>query len=57
MMLSGGDPNVGEAGYVALERFKGTVDGRCGCFELQQFRADVRWRRGLSYAVVPGSGC
>jgi len=56
VMLSGGDPNVGEAGYVALERFEGTVDGRCGCFELQQFGLMSGGEGSLSYAVVPGSG-
>lgn len=56
VMLSAGDPNAGEAGYVALERFEGTVEGRSGSFALQQLGLMSAGEASLTYAVVPGSG-
>ncbi|HPF82445.1 DUF3224 domain-containing protein [Nostocoides australiense] len=56
VMMSGGDPAVGEAGYVAMERFEGTVDGRAGSVAFQQIGAMSGGEASMSYAVVPGSG-
>jgi len=55
-MASGGDPQSGSAGYVALELVEGTVDGRSGSFLLQQFGTMDAGGQRLEYAVVPGSG-
>lgn len=56
VMLSAGNPAVGTAGYVALERFDGTVDGRQGTLALQQLGSMVEGSSELRYQVVPGSG-
>lgn len=56
LMLSGGDPQRGEAGYVALEVFDGTVDGHRGTMALQQFGTMHGGDSMLRYEVVPGSG-
>jgi len=37
LMLSAGDPARGKAGYVARERFEGTIDGLHGTVVLQQY--------------------
>ena len=55
-MLSAGDPAAGEAGYVALETFEGTLAGRLGSFALQQLGVMHAGGQDLHYAVVPGSG-
>lgn len=55
-MASGGDPQSGSAGYVALEVVEGSVDGRAGSFLLQQFGMMESGGQRLEYAVVPGSG-
>ena len=55
-MLSGGDPKTGTAGYVALERFEGVLDGRAGGFMLQQYGTMSGAISELRYEVVPGSG-
>ena len=55
-MLSGGDPSTGVAGYVAIEVFTGTVDGREGTFALQQFGTMDGGEPELVYLVTPGSG-
>ena len=55
-MLSGGDPRAGIAGYVALERFEGSLDGRVGGFRMQQFGTMNAGATVLRYEVVPGSG-
>jgi hypothetical protein len=56
VMLTGGDPPTGTAGYVAIE----TVDGRLheydGSFALQQFGTIAHGEIFLRYAIVPGSG-
>jgi Protein of unknown function (DUF3224) len=56
VMLTGGDPPAGTAGYVAIE----TVDGRLhesdGSFALQQFGTMAQGETSLQYAIVPGSG-
>lgn len=55
-MLSGGDPSSGVAGYVAIEVFTGTVDGRPGTFALQQLGTMNAAGAALTYVVTPGSG-
>jgi hypothetical protein len=56
VMLSAGDPAAGTAGYVALETFEGTVDGRQGTLVFQQFGSITKGSSQLRYEVVPGSG-
>lgn len=55
-MLSGGDPKKGEAGYVAIERVTGTLQGRQGSFALQHSATMDRSGMTLRVTVVPGSG-
>lgn len=56
IMLSGGDPAAGNAGYVASEVVRGTVHGREGTFLLQQFGQLADGGETLHYEVVRGSG-
>lgn len=56
VMLTGGNPEAGAAGYVAIERFDGSVEGRAGTFALQQIGAMIDGAQDLRYNVVPGSG-
>lgn len=56
VMLSGGDPATGTAGYVALEVFEGVIAGRSGTVAFQQLGTMDHGNRGLRYIVVPGSG-
>lgn len=56
VMLSAGDPATGAAGYVALERFEGSLDGRTGGFALQQSGTMSNAGAEMSYLIVPGSG-
>lgn len=56
LMLSGGDPTAGAAGYVAVEVVEATVDGREGTFLLQQLGTMGADGQRLDYVVVPGSG-
>lgn len=46
----------GSAGYVALERVSGTLDGRSGTFALQHSGTMTRGEGQLSITVVPDSG-
>jgi len=46
----------GSAGYVAMERVEGTLDGRSGGFTLQHSGTMTRGARALSVTVVPDSG-
>jgi hypothetical protein len=55
LMLSAGDPARGKAGYVALERFDGTIDGLRGTVALQQY-GSMNDGVTLYYEFVPGSG-
>ena len=55
-MLSSGDPASGSAGYVALERVRGTLDGRSGSFVLQHSSTLARGTPQQSITVVPDSG-
>jgi len=56
LMFGVGDPKDGEAGYVALERFTGTVQGRRGSFVFQH----SSWMSGgameMDIKIAPGSG-
>ncbi|MHB1738257.1 MAG: DUF3224 domain-containing protein [Actinomycetes bacterium] len=56
LMLSAGDPSSGDAGYVALETFDGTIDGQHGTVALQQFGTMRDGDTVLRYELVPGSG-
>jgi hypothetical protein len=46
----------GSAGYVALERVNGTLDGRSGTFALQHSGTMTRGEPELTLTVVPDSG-
>lgn len=56
VMLAGGDPATGNAGYVAIETINGTLLGREGGFLLQQFGDLAEGAETLHYQVVNGSG-
>ena len=56
MMLSAGTPVKGSAGYVALERVTGRLQGRTGGFVLQHSGTMTRGVPALVIAVVPDSG-
>jgi hypothetical protein len=56
LMLSGGDPQIGTAGYVAIETVSGRLGNRDGGFALQQFGTMSDGSQTLHYEVVPGSG-
>jgi membrane-bound lytic murein transglycosylase B len=55
-MLSFGSPASGSAGYVAMERVRGTLDGRAGSFVLQHSATMARGAPTQSVTVVPDSG-
>lgn len=55
-MLSGGDPKSGSAGYVAIERVTGTLNGRKGSFLLQHSATMHQGSMELSVKVIPGTG-
>jgi len=55
-MLTAGSPKEGSAGYVAIERFEGKLDGREGAFALMHRGAMSPAGQTLEVTVVPGSG-
>jgi hypothetical protein len=55
-MLSAGTPVKGSAGYVAMERVTGTLDGKRGSFVLQHSGTMNRGAPQLTVSVVPDSG-
>ena len=55
-MLSAGSPQSGSAGYVAIERVAGTLNGRRGSFALQHNATMHHGAFALNITVVPGSG-
>ncbi|MDR3703575.1 MAG: DUF3224 domain-containing protein [Candidatus Sulfopaludibacter sp.] len=55
-MLSAGTPVKGSAGYVAMERVTGALNGRKGSFILQHSATMTRGTPQLSITVVPDSG-
>ena len=55
-MLSAGTVARGSAGYVAIERVSGALQGRGGTFVLQHSATMTRGVPQLSITVVPDSG-
>jgi len=55
-MLSAMGEVKGSAGYVAMERVNGTLQGRTGTFALQHSGTMTRGSPELSITVVPDSG-
>jgi Protein of unknown function (DUF3224) len=55
-MLSAGTDTKGSAGYVAIERVTGTLNGRSGAFVLQHNATMTRGAPYLNIVVVPDSG-
>jgi hypothetical protein len=55
-MLATRTATPGSAGYVALDRFEGALDGRSGGFSLQHSGTMDRGTASLSITVVPDSG-
>ncbi len=55
-MLTGGDVKTGSAGYVAIEKFTGTVKGRRGSFIFQHSATMNAGQGDLTITVVPNSG-
>jgi hypothetical protein len=55
-MLSGGSPAEGSAGYVAIERVTGTLQGQSGSFLLQHSGTMTPTSQKSAITVVPGSG-
>jgi hypothetical protein len=55
-MLAARTPQDGSAGYVAIERVTGTLDGKRGTFVLQHSGIMTRGARALTVTVVPDSG-
>ena len=55
-MLSAMTETKGSAGYVAIERVEGSLDGRKGSFVLQHTGTMNRGEPALSVTVVPDSG-
>ena len=55
-MLTAGTSTKGSAGYVAIEKVTGTLNGRAGSFILQHTATMNRGVPQLSITVVPDSG-
>lgn len=55
-MLTAGTPVKNSAGYVAIERVSGTLQGRRGTFILQHTGLMTRGAPSLTIVVVPDSG-
>jgi hypothetical protein len=55
-MLTGGDATKGSAGYVAIEKFTGSLKGRKGTFILQHTATMTKGTGDLIITVVPDSG-
>lgn len=55
-MLTGGDASKGSAGYVAIEKFSGTVKGRKGSLIFQHSGTMTKGEGQLIVTVVPDSG-
>ncbi len=55
-MLTAGTAVKGSAGYVAIERVSGTLQGRSGTFVLQHSGTMTRGAFQLTITVVPDSG-
>ena len=55
-MLAAGTATPGSAGYVAIERVEGSLDGRQGSFVLMHTGVMDRGAPSLKVSVVPDSG-
>ena len=55
-MIGARTPVQGSAGYVAIERVRGTLDGKEGTFVLQHSGLMNRGAPSLTVTVVPDSG-
>lgn len=55
-MLTAMTPVQGSAGYVAIEKVSGTLNGKTGTFVLQHTGTMTRGTPELSISVVPDSG-
>ena len=55
-MLTGGSPAEGSAGYVAIERVTGALQGRSGSFLLQHSATMTPTSQASTITVIPGSG-
>lgn len=55
-MLTALTPEKGSAGYVAIERVTGTLNGRAGSFAMQHSGTMDNGAQQLSITLVPGSG-
>lgn len=55
-MLSALTDTKGSAGYVAIERVEGSLDGKAGSFVLQHSGTMDRGAQELAVTVVPDSG-
>jgi hypothetical protein len=55
-MLTGGDFKTGSAGYVAMEKFTGSVKGRKGTFILQHSAIMTKGKGDLTITIVSDSG-
>ena len=55
-MIAAFTDTPGSAGYVAIERFEGTVDGKSGSFVLQHSGVMNRGDAQLTVVIVPDSG-
>ena len=55
-MLAGGDYSKATAGYVAIELFTGTLDGKSGSFALQHTATMNGKALDMDIVVTPGSG-
>jgi hypothetical protein len=55
-MLTGGDVKTGSAGYVAIEKFTGSMKGRKGTLIFQHSATMTNGKGDLTITVVPGSG-
>ena len=55
-MMSSGNPSTGSAGYVALEKVTGKLDGEAGTFVLQHTATMDHGTPSLTITVVPASG-
>lgn len=55
-MLSARSAVAGSAGYVAIEHFSGTLEGRAGSFVLQHSGMMNRGEPSLTITIVPDSG-
>jgi hypothetical protein len=56
MLMAGSESVKGSAGYVAIERVTGTLNGRSGTFYLQHSGTMNRGAGELTVTVIPDTG-